>query len=91
MHESGNTSDLLFTFFTEKEGSTIIEQFRARSMQEAILNWYKQSQICPGEPVGGGEPVSVDTVENVWCFSGLDPNGRLYLTHVIATEQTRQS
>lgn len=85
MREPASTLDTVFTFFTEKEGSTIIEQFAGKSVREAILIWRSHSQAYPGAPLEADEPVPVDTVSNVWCISGLDPEGRLYLTHIVAT------
>ena len=87
---SDNTEDkedkkVKFTFLTEKEGSTIIEQFTGADVGEAVLSWHRNSLTQPGEPLEGEEPTPVDTVENVWCIGGHDPRGAFFLVHIVAT------
>jgi hypothetical protein len=80
----------VFTFITEKEGSTIIEQFSGRDVVEATLRWYKGSETHPGEPLEGIEEAAtpVTSVEGVWCTGGHDPGGKFFLTHIVATKTT---
>jgi hypothetical protein len=73
----------LYTFFVEKNGSTIIEQFPGADIHEAVETWHRHSEILPGlfNPEGSGiNPI--EDVKNVWCISGLDPKGDFYLVHV---------
>ena len=86
-----NTDTLLivFTFFSEKEGSTLIEQFLGKDLREALGDWYRGSIIKPEAPFEDDEPARVLTVKNVWCVSGHDVDGKFYLTHIVATVPQR--
>jgi len=74
-----------FTFLTEKEGSTIIEQFEGRDVTEATLNWFHGSETKPGKLLEGDEPTPINDVTNVWCISGIDNQGVFFLVHVVRT------
>jgi hypothetical protein len=76
---------MAFTFFSEKEGSTFIEQFSGKDLVEALADWYGRSIVEPCEQLEGDDPTSVDTVKNVWCISGHDTGGKFFLTHIVAT------
>lgn len=76
---------LIFTFFSEKEGSTVIEQFSGEDLHQALLAWHEGSIVKPGMPLEGDEPTPVETAKNVWCISGHDPEGKFFLTHIVAT------
>lgn len=78
----------LFTFVTEKAGSTIIEQLEAEAVDAALLVWYAVSESAPGPPDPEAmdlEAVPIIGVKNVWCFGGIDPEGVSFLVHVVAT------
>jgi hypothetical protein len=83
--DSDNEGLINYTFFSEIEGSTLIEQFTGKDLGEAMAVWYRESKIKPEEPMDGDEPAPVQTVKNVWCTSGYDLKGKFYLTHIIAT------
>lgn len=88
MQESDSTdkSYMTFTFFSEKDGSTLIEQFLGKDLREALADWYRGSIVKPEAPLfEDDEPASIVTVKNVWCISGHDINGKFYLTHIVAT------
>lgn len=76
---------MTFTFVTEKEGSTVIEQFKGADVEDATLRWLQGSQTHPGEPLEGDVPAPVETVENVWCTGGHDAQGTFFLVHIVAT------
>jgi hypothetical protein len=77
---------MVFTFFSEKEGSTLIEQFLGKDLREALADWYRGSIVKPKAPLfEDDEPARVLTVNNVWCISGYDIDGKFYLTHIVAT------
>lgn len=79
----------VYTFITEKEGSTIIEQFRGVDIREATLRWYRGSETKPGEPlleIEEDPPTPITGCKGVWCISGHDPEGRFFLTNVVATK-----
>jgi hypothetical protein len=77
--------NITFTFFSEKQGSIIIEQFSGSNLDQAIEEWYSKSIADPGERLEGDEPAGVTDVKNVWCIAGHDANGIFILTHVVAT------
>ena len=84
---SDNTSKLSrFTFFIEKEGSTIIEQFDGIDVEDATLRWFHESETQPGEPLEDNPPTAVQQVANVWCTAGHDPQGIFFLVHIVATQ-----
>ena len=85
---SVNTRSKRFTFLTEKEGSTIVEQFTAHNLLDAVVRWVHESQTRPGEPLEGDVPTPVEGIENVWCTAGHDPQGSFYLVHIVATSST---
>jgi hypothetical protein len=74
----------LFTFFVEKSGATLIEQFSGSDVHAAIAEWYLKSAIKPGprDPDEGWNPTPVTDTQNVWCLSGIDPAGDSFLVHV---------
>jgi len=88
MEELDRTDEppMVFTFFSEKEGSTLIEQFLGKDLREALVDWYRGSIVKPEAPFDeDDEPARVLAVKNVWCISGHDVDGRFYLTHIVAT------
>ena len=92
MHALDSTKEPLttYTFITEKEGSTIIEQFSGIDVREATLRWYQRSETNPGEPLEEiEEATSISGVKGVWCTDGHDPKGTFFLTHIIATKISR--
>ena len=76
---------ILFTFITEKEGGTYIEQFPGASLEEATLRWYKESETRPGELLEDRWPVPIDGRKNVWCISGMDDQDVFFLANIVAT------
>jgi hypothetical protein len=91
MEELDSTDEppMVFTFFSEKEGSTLIEQFLGKDLREALVDWYRESIVKPEAPLEDDEPACVTAVKNVWCISGHDVGGKFYLTHIIATVSQR--
>src|SRR4051794_10720798 len=88
--ESTGEPPMVFTFFSEKEGSTLIEQFLGRDLREALVDWYRGSIVKPEAPFDeDDEPARVTAVKNVWCISGHDVDGKFYLTHIVATVPRR--
>lgn len=78
----------LFTFITEKAGSTIIEQMEADDVAGAVVRWYSGSETAPGPPdpeAGDLEAVPITGVRNVWGFNSFDPKDVWFLVHVVAT------
>ena len=72
-----------FTFFVEKAGSTIIEQFDARSSADAVRVWYEKTSTDPGpvpEPPDD-EASPITDRPNVWCFTVLDNSDTVYSVH----------
>jgi hypothetical protein len=74
----------IYTFFIEKSGATIIEQFSGADVFEAVSKWYLLSETKPGlhEPEDS-RPVPVNDTVNVWCLSGLDPEEIFFLVHLV--------
>lgn len=90
--DSADKPPMVFTFLSEKEGSTLIEQFLGKNLREALTDWYRGSIIKPEAPFEDfedDEPARVLTVKNVWCISGHDVDGKFYLTHIVATVSQR--
>lgn len=83
-----------YTFVTEKAGSTIIEQYDGRSLRAACKKWHATSIARPG-PFGEFydflPPVPITGTRNVWCHSGLDPDGVSYMSHVVKTQLREHS
>ncbi len=90
MRESASTEEqrLIFTFFSEKEGSTIVEQFSGNDLSEAVSRWYGNSIVSPEGASESDGLAPVHTVRNVWCMSGFDRQGKFFLTHIVATVST---
>ncbi|MEG4805140.1 hypothetical protein QUB63_33225 [Microcoleus sp. ARI1-B5] len=80
---------MLFTFFIEKEGSTIVEQIESTDVEGALISWSRCSETKPKFTLGSlkyqNEPTPVAGRKNVWCFSGVDDNDISFLIHIIAT------
>ena len=76
----------LYTFVTDKEGGTYIEQFKGVDIEEAVLTWHDKSHTIPGPYESLGMDVTrVSGVNNVWCVDGFDPAGRFYIVHIVGT------
>jgi hypothetical protein len=79
---------VLYTFFIERAGATIIEQLTGVDLLDCVRLWYTESETQPGRPteeLEASPPTPLQGVENAWCFSGVDPEDRFYLVHVVAT------
>jgi hypothetical protein len=78
----------IYTFITEKAGSTIIEQFSARTLRAARSRWHAASKAEPGplpDQLEDMAPRPITGTTGVWCFDGLDPQNTFYLVHVVET------
>jgi hypothetical protein len=74
-----------YTYFVEKDGATLIEQFEARSSKNAVAAWYASSETDPGplpEPPDD-EATPITGRERVWCFSGLDRSNVFFSVHFV--------
>ena len=82
---------MLYTFITESEGSTVVEQFDSASMPEALRKWNEASVASPGFTEdqlfdsGSGGPTAVQDRVATWCFSGINGSGKFLLAHIVAT------
>lgn len=83
MPGSDNTSDSLYTFLIEKEGSTLIEQVSGADIGEAIMRWRHLSQIDPEMDIE--DPTPIQGATHVWCITGFDMSGTFFLAHIVAT------
>lgn len=80
----------LYTFISETRGSTILEQFKATSIEQAVIIWRARSKLHTRLPkIYKGaefvEPVPVDGLHNVWCDSYSDKDEKPILIHIIKT------
>lgn len=80
---------MLYTFMTEVEGGTYIEQFVGKDIDDCLAQWIERSSTKPitsVHPVGSEDnPTRVNEVSNVWCFDWVDDNDRFFLVHIVAT------
>ena len=77
-----------YTFVTDKEGGTYIEQFKGGNIEEVVRTWHEKSHTIPGSYESYGmEVTAVSSVKNVWCIDGHDPAGHFYIVHIIATSE----
>lgn len=75
-----------FTFVTEKDGGTIIEQVQSQDIEDAVLRWHQKSQAVPGPLSESSEPTLLEKAGSVWRTSGSDPAGTLYTSYIVATQ-----
>lgn len=80
----------IYTFVTDKDGGTYIEQFEGADLEDAVLRWHDQSHTTPG-PYPSGDKIlaPVPGIRGVWSLSGLDLDNRLYVTHVVPTSTAK--
>ena len=76
----------LYTFVTDKQGGTYIEQFSAADIDAAVRMWHDRSHTMPGP--GDAEdldPTLIKGMKKVWCIDGFDPAGVFYIVHIVET------
>lgn len=84
---------MLYTFLTETNGSTVIDQFEGRDLAKALRRWNKLSPVRPGFTEdelfdsGRGGPTPVAGRKATWCFSGINSKGQFFLVHIVATSR----
>jgi hypothetical protein len=81
----------LFTFLTEVAGSTIVEQIEAPTLRDACEIWHRVS-LADLEAFRASlfeyiNPTAIEDSLNVWCYGGVDKNGRSLLVNVVATSR----
>ena len=83
---------MLFTFITEKEGGTLLEQFRGKNVENALLRWSHASKSNPcferDRMAGEDGPVRITGLKRAWCFTGVDKTDTSFLVHIIATKES---
>lgn len=83
---------MLYTFITEKEGGTLLEQFRGKNVEDALLKWSHASESKPRfdkeRLVDEDGPVQITGLKQAWCFTGVDKNDVSFLVHIIATKES---
>lgn len=81
---------MLFTFFVEWQGSTLVEQFESTSLGGALRRWNRESSSSPafeqGKLEGPNSPTAVSGCRNVWCFTGVDGNDIFFMVHIVLTQ-----
>jgi|CXWL01.1.fsa_nt_gi hypothetical protein len=80
----------LFTFITEINGSTLVEQLEAATVRKACEIWHSVSQARP-EPFRASlytyiNPTPIEDSLNAWCYGGQSAAGHAYLTNIVATD-----
>jgi hypothetical protein len=80
----------LFTFITEYKGSTLVEQFSASDITEAVELWIQKSQagaeLDKSYKSAADFSTSISGLSNCWCITGLDSAETLILAHCVLTK-----
>ena len=86
----------LYTFIMEFGGGTYIKQIEANSLKESLEKWLSLLDYREISGAGSGfaeyfinmseeiDPVMVNGIKNVWCFSGI-PMRQYCLVNVVMT------
>ncbi len=84
-----NNTRRRFTFLTEVQGTTLVEQVEAADLAESVRRWYAVSAARPDRNDAVAyeldNPVSVQDVSLVWCLSGRTTSGQDFLAHIVET------
>ncbi|MDX1999250.1 MAG: hypothetical protein SF066_16150 [Thermoanaerobaculia bacterium] len=84
-----NNAKTLFTFITEKAGSTIVEQRYSSDLDTALREWHGASQAglgpFPEDTYDPPNPTPIEETTGVWCYSGIAPDDVFFLTNIVAT------
>lgn len=79
----------LFTFVDDCEGDTSISQSGGDSIEASIRAWLDARPDGPPPRVRTQiDPVPVNGVQSVWCWTYLDGQDRLHILHIICTYST---
>ena len=82
---------MLYTFLTETEGSTNVDQYDGSDVGEALRKWNRRSRLRPGFSEGQlfdqgrGGPTPIKGRKATWCYSGTNASGQFFLVHIVAT------
>lgn len=74
-----------FTFVTEMNGATIIEQVQGQDIEDAVRHWHQHSQAAPGPSSDGSGPTLLEGAGNVWRISASETAILYYTAHIVAT------
>ena len=74
----------LFTFVSDREGGTYVEQIQAKSVKEAARVFGEKHGIFKSEFLGI-DPVELDGFKNVWCETDVDGNDVFWLVNIVET------
>jgi hypothetical protein len=82
---------MLYTFITETGGATLVEQFSAVSIEEALLAWRRKTEgtTCrdTNQLFEDQAPTPVSGLKHVWCYSRIDKKDTFQLIHIVTTKE----
>jgi len=76
------TTMRLFTFITDREGGTYVEQIWAVDIERALAAFYGKYKILVNRD---NDPVLIRGLQNVWCETANDANDVLWIMHIVET------
>lgn len=81
----------VFTFVSERAGSTRVEQYSGSTLRSAIRAWLEHSATNPRQPLDfeqfddGWRPASLDATVNAWFFNCTSADDVPIFVNVVAT------
>lgn len=78
----------VWTFFVVWDDGTFISQYHAETIEEAIRLYNSNSEIPWQRKTLEERPISVNSVDNVWCVIGENMIDETIICHIVLTDNS---